>query len=158
MGIGLTLQQVQGWEGQFQRMERFLERAREAASQGRGVDEMDFTLVVFQQALALRDWVHEACPPVRAQLEQLFSANIELKLCRDIANGFKHMKLRKASVDPGFSIVFEYNPTLEGKGEMVVLAGGHKFVLLGLAAACVQQWHAFVEQTQLLPSGVASGT
>ena len=158
MGIGLTLQQVQGWEGQFQRMERFLERARLAASQGHGDDEMDFTLVAFQQALALRDWVHEACPPVRKQLEQLF-ASVELGICRDIANGFKHMELRKkASVDPAFSIVFEYNPMLKAKGEMVVLAGAHKFPLLGLATSCVEQWRAFIEETQLRPSSVAAKT
>jgi hypothetical protein len=138
-------------------MERFLNRARLAGSQGNGLDEMDFTLVLFQQALALRDWIHEARPEVRPQLEILFSSNVDMGLCRDIANGFKHMKLsRKASVDPAFSIVFEYNPSLVHKGEMVVLGGGHKFPLRELATTCVDRWRGFILQTQLKPSSVAN--
>jgi hypothetical protein len=159
MGIGITLQTVQGWEGQFARMERFLERAHAAESQGNGQDQIDFTLVTFQQALALRDWVHAACPAVRTRLEALFSSNVEMQLCRDIANGFKHMKLgKKASIDNAFSIVFEYNPALRSKGELVVLGAGNKFPLLGLASACVELWRRFIVQTALKPTGAECGT
>jgi hypothetical protein len=156
MGIGLTLQQVEGWEGQFERMERFLKRTYQARVQGNGSDEMDFALVLFQQSLALRDWIHIACPSVRKQLEELFESSVELKLCRDIANGFKHMKLsRKASIDNAFSIVFEYNPILVSKGEMVVLAGGYKFTLLAVATECVEQWRRFIIAVNLEPCGLA---
>ncbi len=157
MGIGLTLQQVEGWEGQYERMLRWYERACSASRQSNGQDEMDFVLVVLQQSLALRDWIHEACPERRAALELLFRDNLELRLCRDIANGFKHMALRKKpSVDGAFSIVFEYNPRGARKGDMVVLADGHKFKLLALAGKCVSSWCDFVEHQQLRPSGAAA--
>lgn len=156
MGIGLTRQQVEGWEGQYERMLRWHERAHLAAAQGRFDDEMDFVLVFFQQSLSLRDWIHDALPTARNDLEALFRDNVELKVCRDIANGFKHMSLgRKASVDRAFSIVFEYNPRGTREGDMVVLAGGHQFELLELADRCASLWKAFVESKQLEPSSVA---
>lgn len=156
MGIGLTLQQVEGWEGQFDRMVRFYDRACSAARQNNGEDEIDFSLVVFQQALSLRDWVKEACPSVSSQLENLFRDHLEMKFCRDLANGFKHMTIRSPSIDRSFSIVFEYNPRGGRKGDMVVLGDGHEFVLLELAGKCVDLWREFIETNQLLPSSVVA--
>lgn len=155
MGIGMTLQQVEGWEGQYARMLRWHERVGLAAREARYEDEMDFVLVLFQQALHLRDWIHDALPEARTDLEILFRDNVELGICRDIANGYKHMSLSRASVDQAFSIVFEYNPLSPAKGDMVVLAGGHKFELLDLAGRCVALWRNFVESKQLKPSSVA---
>lgn len=156
MGIGLTRQQVEGWEGQYERMLRWHERVRLAATEDRLEDEMDFVLVFFQQALSLRDWIQDARPEVRADLEALFRDHIELKICRDIANGFKHMSLsHKASVDREFSIVFAYNPRGAREGDMVVLAGGHQIELLDLADRCLALWQNFVESRKLKPSSVA---
>ena len=156
MGIGLTRQQVEGWESQYERMLRWYDRACLAAREGRDADEMDFVLVFFQQALHIRDWIHEAVPEARTSLEALFRDNIELRICRDIANGYKHMSLtHKPSVDGAFSIVFEYNPRGTREGDMVVLAGGHKFELLNLATRCVSLWRNFVESNGLQPSSVA---
>ncbi len=158
MGIGLTLQQVEGWEGQFSCMVRFYERACSAARNNRNEDEMDFVLVVFQQALHLRDWIKATCAGAEAPLEALFRDNVEMGICRDIANGFKHMELSRASVDGEFSIVFEYWPRDGREGDMVVLAGGHKFRLLELAGKCVVLWREFVRVNNLRPSGVGSET
>jgi hypothetical protein len=155
MGIGLTLQRLEGWEGQFECMVRFYERACLAANEGRSTDEMDFTLVVFQQALSLRDWVQATCPSVQNLLAALFRDNVEMRLCRDIANGFKHMEITKPSIDKEFSIVFEYAPW---GGKMVVLGGGHQVGLLELAGQCVERWRAFIEANQLKPSSVAAKT
>jgi hypothetical protein len=155
MGIGLTLQQVQGWEGQYERMLRWYDRSRLAHAENRGDDEMDFVLVFFQQSLAFRDWIHEALPSVRTDLEELFRNNLELRICRDIANGFKHMKIgKKASVDRAFSIVFEYMPRDGREGDMVVLAGGHSFKLYELANSCVSIWQGFINYNGLQPSSV----
>jgi hypothetical protein len=157
MGIGMTLQQVEGWEGQYERMLRSYQRATAAAGQNNGQDEMDFVLVLFEQSWTLRNWVHEVCPEARAALETLFRNNLELRLCRDIANGFKHMSLSRPSVDRAFSIVFEYNPRGGREGDMVVLAGnGHKFQFLELAGRCMALWREFVEREQLRRSSAAA--
>jgi hypothetical protein len=156
MGIGLTLQQVEGWEGQYERMQRWYERARTAAQGSDGQDEMDFVLVLFQHMWTLRDWIYEACPEARAALEALFRDNLELRLCRDIANGFKHMTLSKPSVDGAFSIVFEHNPRGRRLGNMVVLAGGHKFELLELASKGVSLWSQFIRLQKLRRSSAAA--
>jgi hypothetical protein len=44
MGIGLTLQQVEGWQGQYETMLRWRRRVVEAANGERFADELDCLL------------------------------------------------------------------------------------------------------------------
>lgn len=156
MGIGATLQQVEGWEGQYECLLRWYDRTRIKAQEN-APEETDFVLVVLQQSYALRDWIFHACPDARVALEKLFQTSLEMRICRDVANGFKHMTLsRNASVDRAFSIVFEHNPRGSRTGEMVVLAGGHRIELLDLAGRCVEAWREFIGNNRLRCTGLAS--
>lgn len=156
MGVGATLQQIEGWEGQYERLLRWYDRACKVAQEN-GPGETDFVLVVLQQSHALRDWIFHGCPNHRVALDRLFQTSLEMRICRDVANGFKHMTLsRNASVDRAFSIVFEYNPRDGRSGEMVVLAAGHKIEMLDLAGRCVDGWREFIGSNRLPRTGLGS--
>ena len=85
MGIGLTLQQVEGWQGQYQRMLRWHGRAISSANGTPSADELAF----FESAHHLRDWLARTGTVSAADLDSFASAHVEIGICRDIANGFK---------------------------------------------------------------------
>ena len=151
MGIGLTLQQLEGWRGQFSRMLRWRHRVVDAANGDRSVDELDFLLAFFESAHHLRDWLEETSTIQRMELDALIGAHAELGICRDIANGFKHHSISRPSVDAEFAIVNQYvDPEWLGReyrfpnGEWTVLAGGHQFGLVELSELVVELWTTFL--------------
>src|SRR5205085_6378533 len=107
---GNTLQGLQGWQGQYDTMLRWHGRIQNAANGIASSDEFDFLLAFFGNCFSLRDWLLSAKVVEQAQIEELFRTHVQLRLCRDIANGFKHMNLRQPSVDAKFSIQNEYVP------------------------------------------------
>jgi hypothetical protein len=151
MGIGLTLQQLEGWRGQFSRMLRWRSRVVDAANGDPSADELDFLLAFFEAAHHLRDWLDETGAILRAELDAFINAHAELGICRDIANGFKHHSILRPSVDAEFAIVNQYvDPEWLGRryrfpnGEWTVLANGHQFGLVELSERIVQLWKDFL--------------
>jgi hypothetical protein len=56
MGIGQTLQQLEGWHGQYARMLRWQTRVVTAANADRpSPDELDFLLAFFESCFHLRE-------------------------------------------------------------------------------------------------------
>lgn len=155
MGIGLTLQQVQGWQGQFSRMLRWRDRVLAAANSSVSPDELDFLLAFFDSAFHLRDWLASTEAIERQALDAFFEANVELGICRDIANGFKHHTITRQSVDGEFAIVNQYVPPRwpsqhkYPNGEWTVLADGHQFSLAELADRVVELWSQFISSQGL---------
>ena len=152
MGIGQTLQQVEGWQGQYERMLRWHRRVTTDASP----DDLDFLLAFFESCFHLRDWLLAAGAADQQSLGALFKSSAELRVCRDLANGFKHHSVSKPSVDARFSVVREYVPQnwpsahAYPNGKWMVLAGGHQFDLRELAGRCVSTWQAFLASKDLL--------
>lgn len=156
MGIGLTLQEVQGWQGQYARMVRWRDRVVAAANGDRSPDELDFLFASFESAFHLRDWLVKSDALSAATLDQFFAAHTEMRICRDIANGFKHYSISRPSVDAEFAVVNQYVPEnwpsryKFPNGEWTVLAGGHQVGLVELAENVAGLWHAFLVRTGLL--------
>lgn len=150
MGIGLTLQQVEGWQGQFSRMVRWRDRVLVAANGQRSPDELDFLLAFFESALHLRDWLAATRAVEECALELFFKSNVELGICRDLANGFKHHTITRPSLDAQFAIVNQYVPPnwpsrhSYPNGEWTVLADGRQFGLVELTERVVELWSRFV--------------
>lgn len=156
VGIGLTLQQVEGWQGQYQRMLRWHRRVIAAANGEPSADEVDFLLAFFESAHHLRDWLVRTGAVSTADLESFASAHVEIGICRDIANGFKHHSISRSSVDAEFAIVRQYvDPIDRGRpyrypnGEWTVLAGGHQLSLVPLSETVVQLWSGFLRAKAL---------
>jgi hypothetical protein len=163
VGIGLTLQQLEGWQGQYHRTRRWHRRVIAAANGEPSADELDFLLAFFESAHHLRDWLARTGAVGVADLESFAAAHVEIGVCRDIANGFKHHSLSRSSVDAEFAIVNQYvDPGDRGRpyrypnGEWTVLAGGHQFGLVTLSEVVIRLWDGFLRSKGLSidPEGV----
>jgi len=113
---------------------------------GEGLD--DFCFVLLQHCWAMRDWLVVSRTFPQADVERLFASD-ELKVCRDVANGMKHLRITRPSVDANFLVVREYVPAFlseDGKegSRPVVLAGGDKRDLIELCSSCFEQVRAFL--------------
>jgi len=100
MGLGRTLQEVEGWRGQYDRVLRWQRRIRTADEARSSADQLDFLLAFFASCFDLRDWLI-ASGVDRKSVTALFRSNVELRVCRDIANGFKHFSITVHPYDAG---------------------------------------------------------
>jgi hypothetical protein len=165
VGIGLTLQQVEGWRGQLARVTRWRQRVVTAANGEPSADEIDFLLAFFESAYHLRDWFVETGAESNVEVDGYVASHIELQLCRDIANGFKHHGLRRPSIDAEFAIVNQYVPPNERgrryrlpNGEWTILANGTQFGLVDLSERVLLLWNQFLTRRKLNPSGTGTGS
>jgi hypothetical protein len=152
MGLGMTLQEAVGWQGQYMRMCRWHERIKILANDTKpSKDELDFLLAFFDSAFHLRDWLKVSGGFTKQSLDKLFQSHVELKITRDIANAFKHFELSKPSQDGRFSIVNEYVPVdalgnfRYPNGKWTICAGGEKIGLVELTERVVEIWNQFLK-------------
>lgn len=143
-----------GWQGQYRRTRRWFDRLV-SVSTGLGrlpMDEqIDFALVFFQNAYHVRDYLQQEGAASKAQLDQLMSSTLVLRVCRDLANGAKHRKINNASVDSEPWILREYRPP----EWVLVVKAGEKFDLLSLANDCLRAWDDFLAGHNLDPESLS---
>lgn len=139
-GISFSAHSIHGWIDQFERMQRFKARALRASNE---TDSLDFSLAFFQSCYHLKDWipVFENIPTNEWNRiwEDFIIKNVEIKYCRDLCNGTKHLDVKNPSIDPKFSISrkFEEDGTDEGKFLGWILnAGGNSIDLFELMDIC----------------------
>lgn len=141
------------WREQWARTERWY--ARLLALQEGGTD--DFALVVLQHCWAMHDWMIRSKAFVQRDVEVLFQ-DPAMRLCRDVANGLKHLDLGKPGFDADFRVVRAYHPRFENGEEKpgsrsVVLAGGGAHDLVELCRTCMERIRAFIVASgKLLPN------
>lgn len=117
-------------------------------------DQLDFLLAFFASCFDLRDWLI-ASGVDRESVTALFRGNVELRVCRDIANGFKHFRITDHPYDAKFSVVREYVPenwpSYVGHGESKwnIVAGEDMFDLVALAHQCVDLLDEFLHDQGL---------
>jgi hypothetical protein len=101
------------WEPQWHRVDRWYQRAmrHRVKSTTTPLDpaDLDDLLAYFLNCFQLRDWLKAARPDLSSSVVSLFNRNLELRLCRDIANGFKHKHLERPSHDRDFNFFREYD-------------------------------------------------
>jgi hypothetical protein len=135
-----------GWRSQWNRVQRWQERASNASTP---VDRADFLYAFFENAFHLRDWLADTGAIDPAALETLFTENAALRLCRDLANSHKHYSLRRSSQPRPPSEVREYSPgtgNLAGDVSLVVLSDGIKHDAFELAWRILRAWDAFLTE------------
>jgi len=149
VGIALSAHTLHGWQEQYNRMMRFYKRTIDATDD---IDRLDFCFAFFQNCFHLKDWI-----PVMEQInksdwnkkwEKFISKNTEMKICRDICNGTKHLKLDKPSIDKHFALFREYEPYHkllgERPNEWKIYANGQKHSLSDLMKTCIKSWDDFI--------------
>jgi|GEM_PF-1619977 len=161
MGLLLTLQEAEGWHGQYRRMLRWHERICAIDTGRSSAEQLDFLIAFFVACFHLRDWLKDSGLETE-RLNALFRGNIELRICRDFANGFKHSCLdREPFHDRAFSVLREHVPAGwpsdlgHSNSRWSIVAGDDKFDLIELAGRCVLIWNVFLDET-LCPWAPAS--
>ena len=125
MGYGWSIHKSDGWRGQLERVHRWQRRVTHSANIGSG-DLEDFVFALFQNCYHLREWIEKTAKVPSSELDGLFARTPELRVCRDICNGTKHLTLSRASVDADFSIGREYDPASASGYRLFIIAHGNK--------------------------------
>lgn len=136
-----------GYRGQLERIERWYARSR----QTKDLREIeDYLYAFFQGCHHLREWLPEE--EFSSQLvSQFLAANVELQVCRDLANLTKHCELdRRPATAAEPSVMRVYAPSEGGwfgsDAALVVMTdvSDVPFDLLELAHRCLVLWSAFL--------------
>jgi len=132
------------------RIRRWQERVIHAANSG-SPDLEDFVFAFFQNCHHLQEWLLKTSNVDRKDIDALLVSTPQLRVCRDICNGTKHLTLNNASVDADFSIGREYDPSSPHGYRLFIIAHGTKdraangkYDLLQLSADCVSAWAGFI--------------
>jgi hypothetical protein len=152
MGIGWSVHRNGGWVGRLERSRRWQERLLNAATDPNGDDDdlLDFLYAFFQNCWHLHEWVDQTSNIPKDTLKSLASCE-EMLICRDIANGTKHLTLkRKPGFDGEFSILREFAPDLPRQQRWILIAQDKKYDLIALAAACLSGWQTLLQGATLL--------
>jgi hypothetical protein len=136
-----------GYRGQLARLERWYERARHARDPQ---DIEDYLYALFQGCHHLGEWLPEADFPSQ-RVRRFLDANVEMKVCRDLANVTKHRELTRppaTKAEPTIARVY----VAGGRGwfgsdaALVVLTdvSDRPYDLLELAGLCLTLWREFL--------------
>lgn len=164
------------WTEQWDRVFRWLSRVQETAA-GRPHDRptdwyQDEVYAFFQNCWHLKDWLKNdpAAAASAASDVETFASDVEtfasespnLCLCADLANGSKHLRLKRPRVDPETEIGRrDYKLAIGSPGGETISvrygvdAGGKTHDALELAEACWKAWQTYLSARGLL--GPAEG-
>ena len=117
-------------------------------------DFVDYFIAAYQNLFACRDWLVQTYPNLRSDIQLLF-ASPELKLCRDIAIGTKHLRITTPSVDADFAIVQEHVPTsgvntTSGSVVFRLLCKGKQYDLRDLLNEGILQVNKFLYERNII--------
>ena len=152
MGYGdLSAHKAGSWIAQADRVWRWHERLVSSCANSASTPEerLDFLLAFCQNCYALRYWLEKDGAVSKDQLDALMQSSQPLRVCRDIANGSKHLKVDRPSIDPKFSIGREYcGPEIPER--WLVITGDDFVDTLTLASQCVDAWRMFLQDHRLI--------
>ena len=137
-------------EEHWKRIQRWRQRLREVHSDD-SADFLDHAVVVLLHCFSMRDWLINSGVDEKS-VRKLYESDA-LKVCRDVANGTKHLSITKPSVDKDHAIVRSYRPWRqpdESESELQLLAGGVSYTLRDFCGECVRQIGEFMAA---LPQG-----
>lgn len=149
----------QGWQYQWARVGRRLDDVRgvyEGSPGGTDV-AIDRVLSFFEAVHHLKDWLGND-PAVEVQKcdgDELIEASRALRICADLANGSKHLKLNTARTkDLSTALTSNDVIVLLGTGTSAhrfrVESGGATHDVLEIAQDAVNEWKTFLSDRNLL--------
>lgn len=107
---------------QFQRTKRWFKRFEEIQNGRSHTREseyyQDIVYAFFQNCWHIKDWILNSTninDSQKSNIKAFFYQNTDMKICRDIANGTKHLTIKKPSIDPNISF---------SKREYSIILGG----------------------------------
>ncbi|MGB8941121.1 MAG: hypothetical protein WCD21_12940 [Streptomyces sp.] len=150
----------QGWQWQWARVQRRLEdvRAVYAGAPGGTDVALDMVQSFFEAVHHLRDWIinDPACVVIEDDVEELFKDNLVLRLCGDLANGSKHLKLTRRAWTGDKSTTIARNDAIVYVGEgtsahrFYIASGGTEYDVRQIAEDAVDEWSTFLSGRGLI--------
>lgn len=116
-------------------------------------DMVDFVHVFILLSFQLRDWLVESRRCTKKEVLAFFDKTIELQVCRDIANGLKHLVLRNPSISSELGLHREYDYDTGGDVYKITFFIGqqkHDWEVLEFAAECMGKWEQFLSRRGLI--------
>jgi len=140
---------------QFERVKRSLVRIE---NQDRNSTEYDDDLWhFFQDCYHLKDWIkNDPNIPydVKGETEYYVKNNKELRICADLANRSKHLKLilepREDADITNRSVNIIVGPEPSTREVTITLRNGCKFTALEVAREAVKAWESFLSKNNLI--------
>jgi hypothetical protein len=155
----------QAWLTQFQRIRRWYKKVKEYEEKAQDIgfpgEAEDCIYAFFQNCFHLREWIEKSGVISKKELDSFVSSHLELRICRDICNGTKHMVIDQHSVDANFSTYREYDylsgpisPSQKsGTTTFRILAAGKKYDMFDLADKCMSYWVDLLTLRKLISLG-----
>ncbi len=149
-----SIHSYRGWQGQFARASRWLDRLMHARSPE---DAEDFLYAFFQNCYHLRDWVLAELSS--SDVDSFFRDSLPLRICRDAANLTKHLTLdRKPAQGHELSVLREYvgagNGWFEHDTRLVIVTNyqddGIVLDAREVARECMRLWCSFLPSCDLV--------
>lgn len=151
---------MQKVQEQFNRVKRWLERFREIHSGREHTREPDYyedvVYAFFQNFWSLKDWLINSGALEKTVVEDFFHSGTDMKICRDIANGSKHLTITRPSLDSKVSVSSSiYSSSIGGSSSVEVvywinIDGRPPVDAYNLAITLVAQCEAFLKKNGLI--------
>lgn len=156
---------------QFERIKRWHKILNEIRVSNSSEDEADYQVdciyAFFINCYHLKDWLLHSKVVDKSKINGFIKKNKEMKICRDICNGIKHLSLTNPSIGHnikcdcgwhGVTLHREYDSFQEvlknanplQNATYTVLADFEKFNVFELADRCVELWKNFMEDNSLI--------
>jgi hypothetical protein len=149
----------QGWQWQWTRVQNHLVEVR-AVYAGRvgGTDAaLDTTLSFFEAVHHLKDWLDNDASSglTKGDGDALINKSLMLQLCADLANGSKHLTLKRTRTGDKSTAIARNDVTVYlGTGtaahRFYVQSGGTEYDVLQISEAAVDEWAKFLSSKGLL--------
>lgn len=149
------------WVILWRMLKRWQQRIIKIENQNTGgvlsLDLVDYAHAFMVFCFAMRDWLIKTKQSQEAELANLFKNHIELKVCRDISNGLKHLVLDKPSISGELGIHREYDHFTERAVLKITFFGPNQkkydWEVLDFVNECMKIWEKFLSSKYLLPLG-----
>ena len=147
------------WDRLGRRYNRFQELNQGIVHEVPSEHYVDDVLSFFMDCWHLKDWLRNdpASGLTKDELDEMTLGSNNLRLCADLANGTKHLKLThwKAAPDARFgprhyAVGLSVGEPTTIAVKATVAAGNNAYDAFELGTACVEEWKAFLSQKGLL--------
>lgn len=136
----MSIESRHGWHDLYISLGAWPERIIEAVNLGnRERDELDFYLSFFVQCHSLRDWALKNAIIEKDVIDMAIDSYDCMKLCRDIANRYKHLEISKPSMDANWSIWIDYD---HPDNAWSITANRKTWAIWELMVECLSFWEA----------------
>lgn len=150
------MEQKQTYTEQYIRTENWLNRLKKEKQKPNAIagDFIDFLYAFYQNCYHIKDWLlnDPTCALTNKEIYDFINKSETLKICHDLANGTKHLTLKKPKSDKDTRIdsfdIIEKNKNYFA--QFTVVSGEKIYDAFQLANICFIEWKKFLRDNKLI--------